>query len=198
MITDWDDAYSNGAYIEHAASYPRFWADAAAQFRSTARAELDLAYGIGERERFDLFYPEGRPKGLAMFVHGGYWLAFDKSSWSYLAAGAVAQGYAVALPSYPLAPQASIPAITQKITQAITQAAQLVSGPIHLAGHSAGGHLVTRMVCRDSTLPAAIQTRLKTVVSISGLHDLRPLMRTTMNQKWQLTAEQAGQESAAL
>lgn len=198
MITDWDDAYSNGAYIEHAASYPAFWADAAAQFRSTARAELDLAYGAGERERFDLFYPEGRPKGLAVFVHGGYWLSFDKASWSHLAAGAVAQDYAVALPSYPLAPQVSIPEITQKITQAITQAAQLVSGPIHLAGHSAGGQLVTRMICMDSTLPTAIQARINSVVSISGLHDLRPLMRTAMNAKWQLTAETAVQESAAL
>ena len=198
MINDWDDAYSNGAYIEHAETYPKFWADSAAHFRTTARAELDIVYGAGERERFDLFYPEGSPKGLAVFVHGGYWLAFDKSSWSHLAAGAVAQGYAVALPSYPLAPQAAIPAITQKITQAITQIAQLVKGSIHLAGHSAGGHLVTRMICRDSTLPEAVQARIKSVVSISGLHDLRPLMRTAMNQKWQLTAETAAQESAAL
>lgn len=198
MINDWDDAYSNGAYIEHAETYPKFWADSAAQFRSTARAELDIAYGAGERERLDVFYPEGNPKGLAIFVHGGYWLAFDKSSWSHLAAGAVAQGYAVALPSYPLAPQTSIPEMTQKISQAITQAAQLISGPIHLAGHSAGGHLVTRMICRDSTLPEAVQARIKNVLSISGLHDLRPLMRTAMNQKWQLTPESAVQESPAL
>ncbi|TXH68322.1 MAG: alpha/beta hydrolase [Thiothrix sp.] len=198
MITDWDDAYSNGAYIEHAETYPKLWADLAAQFRATAQAELNLSYGIGERERFDLFYPVDTPKGLAVFVHGGYWLAFDKSSWSHLAAGALAQGYAVALPSYPLAPQASIPEITQKISQAIHQAAQLVSGPIHLAGHSAGGHLVTRMICQDSPLATAIQTRIKSVVSISGLHDLRPLMRTTMNQKWQLSTETAVQESAAL
>lgn len=198
MITDWDDAYSNSAYIEHAETYPKFWADSAVQFRAITQAKLDLAYGAGERERFDVFYPKSTPKGLAVFVHGGYWLAFDKSSWSHLAAGAVAQGYAVALPSYPLAPHVAIPDITQKISQAITQAAQLIAGPIHLAGHSAGGHLVTRMVCRDSTLAEAVQARIKSVVSISGLHDLRPLMQTAMNQKWQLTPETAVQESPAL
>lgn len=198
MITNWDDAYSNGAYIEHAETYPKFWSDSAAQFRSTAYAEFDLVYGAGERERFDLFYPKGIPKGLAVFVHGGYWLAFDKSVWSHLAAGAVAQGYAVALPSYPLAPLASIPNMTQAIAQAITQAAELIKGPIYLAGHSAGGHLVTRMVCRDSALPTAVQARIKSVVSISGLHDLRPLMCTAMNTKWQLNPETAVQESAAL
>src|SRR3546814_5563195 len=48
------------------------------------------------------------PAGLAVFVHGGYWMAFDKSSWSHLAAGAVARGWAVALPSYTLCPEARI------------------------------------------------------------------------------------------
>lgn len=198
MITDWDDAYSNSAYIEHAANYPKLWAELAAQFRAEAHAELDIAYGAGERERFDLFYPAGTPKGLAVFVHGGYWLAFDKSSWSHLAAGAVAQGYAVVLPSYPLAPQASIPEITQKMTQAISKAASLISGPIQLAGHSAGGHLVTRMICQDSALLLELQQRIKSVVSISGLHDLRPLLNTAMNTKWQLDATTVLQESAAL
>lgn len=198
MIIDWDDAYSNGAYIEHADNYPKLWAELAAQFRQEARAELDISYGAGERERFDLFYPAGQSKGLAVFVHGGYWLAFDKSSWSHLAAGAVEQGYTVALPSYPLAPAVSIAEITQKITQAITKAAEIVSGPIKLAGHSAGGHLVTRLVCRDSSLASTVQQRVERVTSISGLHDLRPLLLTAMNNKWQMDAEEAVQESSAL
>lgn len=198
MITDWDDAYSNGAYIEHAENYPTLWAESAVKFRSQARAELNIIYGADERERLDLFYPAGTPKGLAIFVHGGYWLAFDKSSWSHLAQGAVEQGYAVAMPSYPLAPHVSIPTITQKIATAITKAAQIVKGEIYLAGHSAGGHLVARMICMDSLLPASIQQRIQSVVSISGLHDLRPLLRTSMNQKLQLEAASAIEQSPAL
>jgi arylformamidase len=34
---------------------------------------------------YDLFLPEGTPAGLAVFVHGGYWKAFDRSVWSHLA-----------------------------------------------------------------------------------------------------------------
>ena len=34
--------------------------------------------------------PEGAPRGLAIFVHGGYWMAFGRESWSHLAAGALA------------------------------------------------------------------------------------------------------------
>lgn len=198
MITDWDDAYSNGSYIENAEKYPARWAEEARQFRAQARAELDIPYGLAERERLDIFYPANQPKGLAMFVHGGYWMAFDKSSWSHLAAGALEQGYAVALPSYTLAPTAGIPDITQQISRALQQAAAMIKGPIHLAGHSAGGHLVTRMICMDSTLPTELQERIERVVSISGLHDLRPLLRTKMNEKWQMDVQVAVQESPAL
>src|SRR5688572_12552651 len=85
----WDDAYSNGAHIQGGDAYPAKWNAAAAQFRAAlsaaGRAELDQAYGRKPRERFDLFMPTGGPMGLFVFVHGGYWLAFDKSSWSHLA-----------------------------------------------------------------------------------------------------------------
>ena len=66
----------------------------------------------GPRNRFDLFLPEDTPKGLVVFVHGGYWVRFDKSYWSHLANGSVEHGYAVAMPSYTLCPQTRISGIT--------------------------------------------------------------------------------------
>ncbi|MCC5962137.1 MAG: alpha/beta hydrolase [Rhodobacteraceae bacterium] len=193
---DWDDAFANGPYIEGAAEYPDVWARQADAWRATSRGRLDMAYGTGPRHRLDLFLPEGPPHGLIVFVHGGYWLKFDKSVWSHLAAGPVARGWAVALPSYTLAPEATLPQITREIAQAITVAAGEVTGPIHLAGHSAGGHLVTRMVCMDVALP--VRARLGHVVSISGLHDLRPLLATNMAADLRLTLADAEAESAAL
>ena len=73
MITDWDDAYSNSVYIEHAENYPKLWKELAAQFRTEARAELDIPYGAGERERFDLFYPTGTPIWLFFCCSSGCW-----------------------------------------------------------------------------------------------------------------------------
>ena len=66
---DWDDAYSNGAYIEGAEGYPPRWEREAAAFRKTTDAELDVAYGEGARHKFDLFRPSGTAKGLLVFVH---------------------------------------------------------------------------------------------------------------------------------
>ena len=117
------------------------------------RARLDLSYGDGPRNRFDLFLPEGTAKGLVVYIHGGYWVRFDKSSWSHLANGALAHGYAVAMPSYTLCPQARISGIVSEVGAAITEAARMIAGPIHLTGHSAGGHLATRMIAATSPLP---------------------------------------------
>ncbi len=201
-ITDWDDAYENRAYIAGAADYPPRWAAFAQAYRDAlaeqSRCTLDIPYGSSERERFDLFQPVDTPKGLAVFVHGGYWMAFDKSSWSHLAHGAVEAGWAVALPSYTLAPTAYLPDITVQIARMIEKTAQQIEGPINLAGHSAGGHLVSRMMCKSSPLDPDIQNRIQNVVSISGLHDLRPLLNTKMKQSLRLSEAQAADESACL
>ena len=196
---DWDDAFANGAYIENGMSYPPLWAARAAAFRAKADwAETDILYGEHPREKLDLFFPNKAPRGLVVIVHGGYWLKFDKSSWSDLAEGALGNGWAVAMPSYTLAPDARIENITLQVGRAIARAAEQVAGPIRLGGHSAGGHLVTRMVCDDSPLLPALLERVEGLVSISGLHDLRPLQLTTMNQQLQLTSKSAALESAVL
>lgn len=195
---DWEDAFSNSAYIPGGDSYPARWAAEALAFRKIASGEQDVPYGDHPRERFDLFRPEGTARGLVVFVHGGYWLNFDKSSWSHLAAGALAQGWAVAVPSYTLASEARIGAITRQVGRAIEAAAARVAGPIRLAGHSAGGHLVSRMACDDTPLTSATAGRVERVVSISGLHDLRPLRLNSMNRGLQIDAAEAEVESPAL
>jgi arylformamidase len=202
MITDWDDAYANTAHIEGGEDYPARWATAAKAIRralsAEGRAELDLAYGEGARERLDLFHPAGGPRGVAIFAHGGYWLGFDKSYWSHLAQGALARGWAVCIPSYPLAPEARVSTITRQFADAVAFAADRVEGQVRLAGHSAGGHLVTRMACAQTPLSQTVQRRIARVVSISGLHDLRPLLRTRMNAMLRLDEGEATRESPAL
>ncbi len=198
---DFDDAYSNSAYIDDADEYPDRWDDAAHDFRSLenafGRAQLNLRYGEGEREVFDLFYPaSGKPEGLVVFVHGGYWMAFDNKSWSHLAAGAVARGWAVAMPSYTLAPEAQIAGITRQIARAIEAAAKCIQGPIVLAGHSAGGHLVARMRCSDVALEVA--DRVQRIMPVSPFSDLRPLLQTKMNETLRLDMAEAKAESPLL
>jgi acetyl esterase/lipase len=202
LIEDWDDAYANGAYIEAAADYPAKWAQTAARFRqemtAMRSAELDIVYGESERQKLDIFRPQNDPQGLVVFVHGGYWRAFDKSYWSHLATAAIQRGWAVAIPSYDLVPTVSISEITRQTGAAIGKAASMIRGSIRLTGHSAGGQLVTRMICRDSPLSQADRQRIERVISISGLHDMRPLLKTAMNDDFRMNEAEAVAESSAL
>lgn len=199
----WDAAFDNMGHIPDSAELPAFWAARAEDYRirlasEHQRLDTNIQYGKHEREVFDIVWPECEPKGLVVFIHGGYWIRLDKSYWTDLAEGARANGWAVCIPSYTLAPQARISDITNQIGKAITTAAQRVDGPIRLTGHSAGGHLVTRMLCDTKTLPSNILDRVVHTVSISGIHDLRPLLHTQMNLSLQLTESEAIAESPAL
>jgi len=192
---DYDSAYANGPFISGAESFPPRWMREAAEFRSAMgpRARTAIPYGPKPRNRLDLFLPEAAPHGLLVFIHGGYWLKFDRDTWSHLAAGAVARGWACALPSYTLAPEARIAAMTREIARAIEVAASLVAGPVVVTGHSAGGHLSARMGCADVTL----STIVRKVAPISPLADLEPISLTAMNADLGLDPAEIAAESPA-
>ncbi|WGW04426.1 alpha/beta hydrolase [Tropicibacter oceani] len=196
-----DDAYANGAHIEGAENFPPRWEAKADAFRKRlavmGKTRLGLMYGHGTRQALDLFLPDGAAKGLVVFVHGGYWLKFDRSYWSHLAEGALAHGWAVAMPSYDLCPRVGVSDITRQVAQAISVIAHELPGPIRLVGHSAGGHLVARMA-EDAVLPADVQARLAHVMPISPVADLRPLMQTSMNRDLKIDMAEAQAESPAL
>jgi pimeloyl-ACP methyl ester carboxylesterase len=196
-LDDWDDAYANRPYIPGAQAYIDGWPPAGAAFRATreGRMHLGLPYGPHERQRFDLFLPDSEPVGLLVFVHGGYWMFFHRDHWSQLAAGALAHGFAVAMPSYRICPEVRVGDIVQDVAAAVAKASEAVAGPIRLAGHSAGGQIASRMVSRPSPLQDAVLKRIVGVTSISGLHDLGPLRRTSMNEKLRIDAAEVAAES---
>lgn len=197
-IHDWDLAYDNRGYVPNIEELIGELPNKAADYRSQTPCKLDISYGASERMIYDVFMPEYAPKGLVIFIHGGYWHLTDKSVWSHLAKGAVDRGWAVVVPSYELCPNVEIFDIIAMIGKAINQAARDIKGPIVLSGHSAGGHLVCEMMSEGSPLDDAILSRIKNAVSISGLSDLRPLLHTKMNDVLRLNLQTASAASPAL
>lgn len=197
---DWDDAFDARKRIEDVDSIFERNAEAAERFRAEqlrgGHALLGLPYGAHVRERVDLFRP-AQPKGLIVYVHGGYWHMFDRTDWSPLAGGALARGWAVALPGYTLCPEGSVPHIVRQVARAVEHVAGLVPGPIRLVGHSAGGQVATRLVAERSPLVPAVLERIEAAISISGVHDLAPLLLTTMNETLRLDETTALAESPA-
>ena len=129
-----DDAYDNLGHIPGAMDFPPRWEKAAQGFRDAlvkaGRARLDMSYGPTARQSYDLFFPEGQPEGLCVFVHGGYWRRFHGSVFSHLATGMLARDWAVAMASYDLCPDVRIREITRQIASMVPHVAKEVAGPI--------------------------------------------------------------------
>ena len=77
--------YNNRAAVP---DHPRFleqWLALSRQARERYAPQRDLRYGPNPRETLDLFLPGGTPRGTFLFVHGGYWRAFGKDDFSFVA-----------------------------------------------------------------------------------------------------------------
>lgn len=186
---DFEAEYNNRARVPDHPAHIAGWQRDAVAYRETARGEFDLTYGPGERHRLDLFFPEnGDGAGpVVLFIHGGYWQAFDKSSSSHLARGANMRGLTVVVPSYTLAPAATLDEIIAEIEAAADFIMQRTGRSIVATGHSAGGHLAAGLMARSAPQQRPVQAAMP----ISGLFDLPPLVGTSINKALGLTIEQA-------
>ncbi|MEO1467505.1 MAG: alpha/beta hydrolase [Pseudomonadota bacterium] len=198
-VTDWSDAYENRTHTPDFDRFPPMWRKRSAGLRTQLGTRCErVGYGPDPRQHLVLMRPAAAPRGLLVFYHGGYWRSLEPSDFLYLAEGALAAGHAVAMPAYRLAPDVTLPQITADALAALRTAAGLVAGPIALAGHSAGGHLACRLATTAAPLGGEIAHRLGPVLSISGLHDLRPLIATDKNADLRLDEETALAESPGL
>src|SRR3990167_5171788 len=89
----------------------------------------------------------GHSRGLLMFIHGGYWRAFDKKDCSFVASALADAGVTVAIPNYALCPKVQVRDIVMQMVQAGAWLYRnggnfgAPCGNLHVLGHSAGGQL---------------------------------------------------------
>ncbi|MEY4607033.1 MAG: hypothetical protein RLY45_1793 [Actinomycetota bacterium] len=135
---------------------------------------------------------------LLVFVHGGYWQALSAASSAYLAPGAVGLGWSYAALEYTIAPTGTLPAMVDECRRGLTRAVEHLAATANpaglvLAGHSAGAHLAAMVaIAADPPVP------VDRVVLVSGVFDLRPLLRTTVNDPLQLDESSASALSPML
>lgn len=202
-VAELEAQYDNRARRTDSDQVMAEWQARSDAFRATANGRLDLAYGPGPRDRLD-YFPAVEPGGaLLVYIHGGYWQRGDKSLYSFVAAPFVERGIGVTMVNYDLCPAVRLAAITPQLRRALAwlwQAApELGFSParLHLMGHSAGGHLASMMMAVDwPALDAALPADLvKSAIPISGLYELEPLRRTSINELLGLDQEEAMAES---
>ncbi|MGK0618157.1 alpha/beta hydrolase [Meiothermus cerbereus] len=188
--------YSPRLSVPDAEDYFRRWALEARAARSALPHQRDLAYGSGPNETLDLFLAENS-RYLLVFIHGGYWRAFDKDDFSWLAPPLVARSISLAVLNYALCPAVSIGQITEQCRRAVAwlyQAAPrygLGGVPLLISGHSAGGHLTAEMFATPWDRYSLPSEAIAGGISISGLFDLEPLIQVSFNADLRLDVESA-------
>ena len=150
-----------------------------------------LAYGEGPREFVDLYRPSVPNGWLAVYFHGGYWRAGHPEDYAFVAGPLLAAGATVAIPGYDLCPSITLAGI---VAQARAARDRLVSdtvmpgvvpGRVLLSGSSAGGHLAAMlMLDGPAAWPAPPVAAL-----ITGVYDLEPVLRTSVNEALHLRGE---------
>jgi arylformamidase len=178
---DFEAEYNNRARVPEHPEIMAAWVRDAADYRSQHPPRV-LSYGPGERHRIDLF-EGGRSGPTVMFIHGGYWQALDRSSFSHCARGLNAHGISVAVPSYDLCPAVTIADIIAQMRMA-ARALAARGHPLVVSGHSAGGHLAACLLATDwPAFDAALPNHfVRAAYAISGLFDLPPLVGTSINR----------------
>jgi arylformamidase len=193
--------YNNRAAVADHPQWLARFASSSEEARAALAPKLDLRYGPGPKETLDLFVPAGKSRGTFVFLHGGYWRALDKSDFSFVAAPFVAQGLAVAVVNYDLCPDVTIAAIVEECQRAVAWIAR--EGRTHgahadrmvVGGHSAGGHLVAMLYLADWSRAGFAHEPFAAGVSLSGVHDLAPLVQFSFNADFRLDDAEAARMS---
>jgi len=182
-------AYNNVEHVgpDNARKKTEGWTAASKTLREQRPKHLDLAYGKGDRNKWDL-YPANDPKAPCfVHIHGGYWQRGSKEIFACLSEGPLARGWSAALCGYTLAPEASLMQITNELKSAFdwlndNASEHGIQGPIIVTGWSAGGHL-TSFILDHPKVTAGL--------SISGVFDLGALRDSPhVNDKVKLGEEE--------
>lgn len=181
-----DDAYDNRKAVADSPALTEERNQASEAFRAAHPGHLNLAYGSGEREAWDLFPGRDPAAPVLVFIHGGYWQWNRRQDFACVAEGALAMGWGVALCGYSLAPEATLTRIVWQVNAALDWlsahgAEHGMGGPLVLSGWSAGGHL-TALGAEHPSVSAA--------VAISGIFELGPIRDTYLNAALKLTDDE--------
>ena len=139
-------------------------------------------YGDRDRNILAIIPPSSRSEML-IWIHGGYWQGSSIDESLMGVGDLVQQGFGFAAVEYSIAPEGSIDQMIAECASAIGYVAgKIPAATLYLGGHSAGAHLA---------LSVASQYSFAGLVLVSGIFDVRPLVRTSINDALSLDEKQA-------
>ena len=159
--------------------------------------EKDLIYGITIDETLDLCLAEVDDSPLVIFIHGGYWQLLSKNDCLFPAKDFFDEGISYCSIDYTLAPHANIDEMIEQCIRAVQWLYQSAikygydEKKFFLIGSSAGAHLAAMTMLTDwenYDLPDDI---IKGCTLLSGVYDIRPIVKTYINEPLNLDMQTA-------
>ena len=180
------------------------WVERSKVARGKLDTIVDQRYGVGEKQKLDIFRVKDPNAPTLVYFHGGYWQRGDKSIYSFLASSFNSEGVNFITVGYDLCPTVSITQISNQAREALVfiwQNARSLGvnrDQITVMGHSAGGHITQMMMGTNwvefsNGLPADLVTA---GIPISPLSYLEPVRLTeALNAGIGMTAAEAESQS---
>jgi len=177
--------YTPASRVEDIQFYLDQYAKAGAHSRRDIRHDK-LQYGLHANEWLWLApstNDENQTKKLVVFVHGGFWRRLSADDGTFLTPAWHQQGYDFASVNYSLCPNEPLETLVEQTLRAI-QFLQTTYDPsnITLIGHSAGAQLIAMAL-------SSIAARFERAILVSGIFDLEPITKTSINNSTRLDAE---------
>jgi len=192
-----DRQYNNRLHVPDYATYMERWEILSRQTEKDFPVVKNIPYAELPREQLDIYPSLQASSKTLIFIHGGYWHKWDKSSFQFIGKAFSNYGITTVLINYPLAPAVSIDQISASCRLAIRWLCQNIStyngdpGQLYIAGHSAGGHLSAMLLATDWRLFNLMPDIIKGVCVISGLFNLIPICLSDINQSLKMETETA-------
>lgn len=152
-----DRQYNSRLHVPDFKAYLIKWENLSRQAEKRYPVIKDIPYGNLSRECLDVFPSAKQDSKTLIFIHGGYWQMFDKSSFYFVAGAFASYGITTVLINYPFATSVSMDQTVASCHKALLwlhkNITQLKGDPEHmyLAGHSAGAHLAAMVMTKEET-----------------------------------------------
>lgn len=197
-----DKEYAVQVAVPDSLSHVQGWIARSAEARERYDHRPNVLYGPTLDEYIDIF-PSGAPNSpIHVFFHGGYWKLMSAKEHSFIAPVGLQNGWTTVIVNYSLCPKVRMPEIVRQTRAAVAwvhrHAAEMNgnSDRIVVSGHSAGGHIVGRLLATDWARNYGLPERtIAGALPISGLFDLEPIRWTWLQPGLQLSGADILEES---
>lgn len=171
-------------FAEHVAEW-----EALSEDRHFADYHTEIVpFGSHPRQTLELFkVRKGETaKGLAIFIHGGFWRAMDREQSRFVAKPFLENGYDCVISEYRLMPAFALSDLVNDTAKMLHKVNALrnthaLSSDIILSGHSAGAHLATFGL--KQARQEGFSANSISLLLLSGVFDIFPVSRTSIGDE---------------